>query len=1431
MNLSLPSARAEAVTRRTYNRPLDDDGTVLETWEQTANRATRIHHHRLWESAGGEPDSEELDELYTLVHERKALVSGRTLWLGGTDYSASRACSQFNCSYTRGQTVYELVDIFWLLLNGCGVGFRPIAGTLHGFLKPIPELSIIESNQPPDHHGDPHNQVTPPTPDNGHQWIIKIGDSAEAWAKSLGKLLNPPTCAVRKLTLDFSDVRGPGKRLKGYGWICNGSKPLQRAYIAIFKIMNAKAGDLLDEIDLLDVINWLGTVLSSRRSAQIAVMDYDHPRWEQFARAKNQWWLHDAEHRQQSNNSLVFWHKPTKREIHDIMQMIWDCGGSEPGFINGTAARNRAPWFDGLNPSLRAGTKVLARIGVVPIEQLEGQTFETPNLDGAWSDAECFLSGRNKPLYLITLATGHELYATAEHKWPVYLNGRYVKIETQNLTSGDEFPLNERDDLPSGTYGTYEEGFAVGYLLGNGSVTQLDGGREQYGVTCPTGDVDCQAAMLEFFTACGTTVNFRPSSNGGDSVETSSSAVGVQSKLHELDFEKGRLPRWCWAGGTEAFRRGVVDGLFSSDGDIDTDGVIPRIKIGSQSCERLVRETSELLGFYGIRSHVNSRVHTSRTPNGNVYTGIAWTVRINGTLGVKHFWHVFGPLTCGRKSYPLEEFYTVETPRSRDVNRVKVASVELTDLCEDVWDVTVHDQTHCFTLASCITGNCGEILLQSRGFCNLVTTAVSKFNDNFAALLRALYVMGRANYRQTCVELADGVLMPEWHQTNSALRLCGMSLTGISQAPWLTDYQIRQMRNTAIAGAYSMADELGLPKPKLVTTIKPEGCRPVDELTITDEGILSYREMLADHPLGQDWCNPVTPINVTRPGESVPVSRTFYNGVAPVIEIAMTYGMVVRSTVQHPWFVDEIGTVRGNRWSYAPYNDWVEASDLKVGMVLNVVPGLYRKQTEAPLKPVLLTVKDAGAIPLPTLPTQTSPDLCWLLGVFWGDGSGSSAKLSKTKFFDDTMNEGLNLDRVSRVLHEQFGLETTYYHPSASRDDVNVIEFASKHLYRWLQGNGIDKYATDPEGVHTYRSNGRRQLNPHVPEVVRRASRESILAFLAGVLDTDGCVHLTKKNTLTVSWTSANSEFLRSVQTLAWACGLRIGHSLNDGGRNHQKTKQMFLATLAYDSDLEAWELLAHHSGKIQRVLGQSPTVRVPAAASLRPDVTKPGKIKSIKLLDPVPTADIEVPGDHYYYAGCGVKSHNTGSKIMDVTEGIHKPLGRHIFNWIIFPSNDPIVGIMLDAGYRVIDHPHDPLSKLICFPVDYSGCRFDMHGKKPVNMDTAVEQLEVYRRWNTLWTDHNSSITISWDIRELDEIVEWLYRYWNDFVAVSWLMRNDPTKTAKDLGYAYLPQEVVTIDDYEAYTKGLQTIDWTKLHGIHDLSMTDCAGGVCPVK
>ena len=43
------------------------------------------------------------------------------------------------------------------------------------------------------------------------------------------------------------------------------------------------------------------------------------------------------------------------------------------------------------------------------------------------------LSGRDKPLWEITLAGGHKIYATEEHKWPV-VSGDFVrKVQTSDL--------------------------------------------------------------------------------------------------------------------------------------------------------------------------------------------------------------------------------------------------------------------------------------------------------------------------------------------------------------------------------------------------------------------------------------------------------------------------------------------------------------------------------------------------------------------------------------------------------------------------------------------------------------------------------------------------------------------------------------------------------------------------------------------------------------------------------------------------------------------------------------------------------------------------------------------------------------------------------------------------------------------------------------
>lgn len=371
-NNIFPSARARILERRTYLRPLDEDGLDFETPDQMLDRV--IGHQRwLWERAKGgmkkvkrefankftgetqlvtvdefvpgkltKVEEAELAELRRLMELRLVSVSGRVKWMGGTDLVKQRASGAFNCSFTLVNIPADLVDVFWLLLQGCGVGFKPVPGMLTGFSPTVQNVEIIASRRTKK-GGEEDNTET----FEDGVWTIKIGDSAKAWAKALGKIMAGkfPAHTIR---IDLSELRPGGKRLKGYGWLSSGWKPLADALRAICKLMIDRAGQYLSAIDIGDIVNWLGTVLSSRRSAQIWLLDDFDPMIEEFIDAKVDRWNKGQGQREQSNNTILFWSRPPRWRVVELLNRILDYG--DPGFANAAHAKRRAPEFEGLNP-------------------------------------------------------------------------------------------------------------------------------------------------------------------------------------------------------------------------------------------------------------------------------------------------------------------------------------------------------------------------------------------------------------------------------------------------------------------------------------------------------------------------------------------------------------------------------------------------------------------------------------------------------------------------------------------------------------------------------------------------------------------------------------------------------------------------------------------------------------------------------------------------------------------------------------------------------------------------------------------------------------------------------------------------------------------------------------------------------------------------
>ena len=137
----------------------------------------------------------------------------------------------------------------------------------------------------------------------------------------------------------------------------------------------------------------------------------------------------------------------------------------------------------------------------------------------------------------------------------------------------------------------------------------------------------------------------------------------------------------------------------------------------------------------------------------------------------------------------------------------------------------------------------------------------------------------------------------------------------------------------------------------------------------------------------------------------------------------------------------------------------------------------------------------------------------------------------------------------------------------------------------------------------------------------------------------------------------------------------------------------------------------------------------------------------------------------------------------------------------------------------------------MVTFPVEWDDVEFDIVDGKYVNTDSAIQQLESYKSIMESYVDHNCSITISYDPDEVPEIIDWILNNWQYYVGVSFLIRNDPSKTAEDLGYQYLPQEVVSKEEFDEYVSRLEIVDLDGANSFEEILDEECANGVCPTK
>lgn len=447
------------------------------------------------------------------------------------------------------------------------------------------------------------------------------------------------------------------------------------------------------------------------------------------------------------------------------------------------------------NPSMPAGTKVYTRHGIVPIESLEGKTFQVKSLDGRWAQAECRLSGRNQDLIEIDFGGMRKIKSTKEHRWPVLDRkmNRLYKVDASDLKIGDRIPLNLNEimEIEGNTDLTYDEGLLVGYMLGDGWITEYKG-QWKAGITFGTHERTMAERILSIVNNLKDNESAlceRENHGKGELYIQFTDTMLMErfKNTYGWVLNKERIPSSVWTSNPQ-YIRGFVDGLFSADGSISKySNMCSRITLTTAK-EGIAFDIAKLLGFAGIYSSI---ITTDTAASDVSFPGKTyspedervfhrWDVVVQGRC-VINFANVFSMTHPDKKERLYELVKGVE--HIRDHFSTKYVQVQSINECgsEDVWDISVYHDQHVFPTEWCYTGNCGEQVLAPGNVCCLSSLNLTQFFDEAT---NSFDFNKFIKYAKFAVRFLDNVNtrsqapLPEYKESMMTKRRIGVGLMG-----------------------------------------------------------------------------------------------------------------------------------------------------------------------------------------------------------------------------------------------------------------------------------------------------------------------------------------------------------------------------------------------------------------------------------------------------------------------------------------------------------------------------------------------------------------------------------------------------------------------------------------------------------------------------
>ena len=289
-----------AVSR--YARWMDDEGR-RETWTETVGRYVGYMSDRL----GDKIDKETVNALNYAIVNQHVMPSMRALMTSGPALDRENIAG-FNCSFIAVDHIRAFDESLYILMNGTGLGFD--VQQRHVEKLPVIAEQFFDTDT-----------------------TIVVHDSKLGWAKAYKELISLLVQGhVPKW--DMTKVRPAGARLKTFGGRASGPEPLDRLFDFTVKTFKQAAGRQLKPIEAHDIMCKIAEVVvvgGVRRSALLSqsdLGDFD------MAKAKSGNWWENNPQRALSNNSAVYYSKPSFGQFLEEWKNLYESKSGERGIVN-----------------------------------------------------------------------------------------------------------------------------------------------------------------------------------------------------------------------------------------------------------------------------------------------------------------------------------------------------------------------------------------------------------------------------------------------------------------------------------------------------------------------------------------------------------------------------------------------------------------------------------------------------------------------------------------------------------------------------------------------------------------------------------------------------------------------------------------------------------------------------------------------------------------------------------------------------------------------------------------------------------------------------------------------------------------------------------------------------------------------------------------